>query len=91
MEINSTKDGKFYVRDTETGRLFLVEPLGFDKVGWGDIDPATKKVQGDYGQKHIGSVSEKNSVVTEDNGFKNIIDVGPGESPFAAIEKLLKK
>ena len=91
MKINTTEDGKFYVKDEETGRTFLVEPLGYDKTGWGDIDPATKKVEGNYGQKHIGSVKEKDSVVTTENGFSNIIDVPAGESPFTVIERLLKK
>lgn len=89
MKINSTEDGKFYVRDEETGRTFLVEPLGLSKAEWGDV--VNGKVEGSYGQKHIGSVKKSDSVITADNGFKNIIDVPAGESPFAIIEKLLKK
>ena len=89
--INSTEDGRFYIRDLESGRLFLVEPIGPGRAAdWGDLDPITKKLKGDYGQKHTGSVKESDSIITEENGFKNIIDLEPGESPLEAIEKLLK-
>ena len=91
MKIDSVQDGKFYVKDLETGRLFIVEPLGFDKTGFGDIDPVTKKCTGNYGAKNIGSVLESESVVTEENGFKNIIDIKAGESPFRAIDRILKR
>lgn len=54
--------------------------------GWGDIDPATKKVTGSYGMKYKGSIKEDESMITEENGFDKII-YGTG-SPYATIEKM---
>ena len=47
-----------------TGRKYYVEPIG-GHSDWGDINPATKKVEGDYGEKYKGSVSEKESMITQ--------------------------
>lgn len=44
----------------------------------GDINPATKKVEGDYGEKYKGSVSEKESMITPENGFVLIETLEPG-------------
>lgn len=77
--------------DIETGRKFCVEPIGTNHAAdWGDLDPVTKKVTGSYGQKYRGSIDEKNSIITEKNGFKNITTLGIGESPQDYINKLLK-
>lgn len=32
----------------------------------------------------------KNSIITEENGFKNIVTLKPGESPDSYIERLLR-
>ena len=60
-------------------------PLAFD------LNPATKKLEGDYGMKHRGAVSEKDSMITKENGFENIVTLKPGESPTDYIERLDKK
>ncbi len=53
----------------------------------GDIDPATKTTTGSYGKKYKGSVSDKESVINEDNGFKNIQFVERG-SPYDIVKKM---
>lgn len=63
---------------------------------WGDINPATKKVEGDYGQKYTGCVSEKESLITPENGFKLIETLEAGMSPLSyqrdlEYEKLMNK
>lgn len=87
----SEKNGRYYVTDFETGRKFCVEPIGDSHVVWGDINPATKEIEGNYGDKYRGSIDEKDSIITDDNGFKNIVTLKPGESPNSYISKLLKK
>ncbi|WP_273238302.1 hypothetical protein [Flavobacterium lindanitolerans] len=51
----------------------------------GDLDPATKKLTGNYGSKYTGAVTKKESLITEENGFVNI-GYFKG-SPFGAIEQ----
>lgn len=51
---------------------------------WGDINPATKNVSFVAGES-IG-IDEKDSQITEENGFKNIVTLPPGMSPMAYIE-----
>jgi len=85
--------GRFYV--TQGGRTFCVEPI--DKsVGkgprvWGDVDPASKKVTGHYGEKYPGAIHPDDSIITEGNGFKNIVTLDAGTSPMGYIEMLLAK
>ena len=64
----------------------------------GDINPATKKVEGDYGQKYTGCVSEKESLITPENGFRLIETLEAGMSPLSVVyqrdleyEKLMNK
>ena len=52
----------------------------------GDIDTASKKLTGNYGQKHKGSIQNKDSIITEENDFKNIIILNPGQNPLDYIE-----
>lgn len=85
--------GRYYIIDKETGRKFCVEPIDNSKrpADWGDLDPVTKKITGKYGQKHKGSVTEDESIINEENGFKNIVELEPGQSPESYIDNLLKK
>ncbi len=79
--------GRFMVY-TKTGRKFLVEPIGYTKTSFGDINPATKKVEGNYGDKFKGSISESESLITKENGFKNIVMLEPGVSPLGYIDMI---
>ena len=54
-----------------------------------DINPATKILEGDYGKKSKGSITEAESTITEENGFKNITTLKAGENPEDYINKLL--
>jgi len=85
--------GRYYIKDQETGRVFWVEPIykGNQAPKWGDFDPVEKKYTGQYGQKHKGSIVEEDSIIKEENGFKNIVTLEPGQSPEDYIKKLLKK
>lgn len=80
--------GRYYIVDEATGRKFCVEPVGNPRTEFGDINPSTGKVEGSYGQKYRGSIDEKDSVITEDNGFTNI---GYAQNPVDYVNKLLGK
>lgn len=74
-----------------TGRPYFGE-------GTPEIIAATKKVEGDYGQKYTGCVSEKESLITPENGFKLIETLEAGMSPLSVVyqrdleyEKLMNK
>lgn len=60
---NTDDTGRFIYQSLVTGRKYYVEPIG-GHSDWGDINPATKEVEGDYGEKYKGSVSEKESMIT---------------------------
>lgn len=89
-----SKSGRFYVKTT-SGRVFCVEPIDDNptRKRWGDIDPASKKLTGEYGMndERRGSIKNEDSIITEENGFKNIITLPPGENPLDYIEKMLKE
>ncbi len=76
---NTDDTGRFIYQSLVTGRKYYVEPIG-GHSDWGDINPATKKVGGDYGEKYKGSVSEKESMITPENGFVLIETLEPGVS-----------
>jgi len=85
---DSDKTGRFIVKSKATGRTYYVEPIGnTHSADWGDLDPATKKMTGDYGDKYDGCVPEKESVITEENGFEKITTLPAGVSPFDEIER----
>ena len=86
-----SESGRYYITDIESGRRFLVEPIGVSHPEWGDVDPVTKKMSGSYGEKYKGCVDEKESIITEENGFKNIVTLPAGVSPESYVNNLLKK
>lgn len=77
---------RFLKNTDDTGRKYYVEPIG-GHSDWGDINPATKKVEGDYGEKYKGSVSEKESMITPENGFVLIETLEPGLSVIEERDK----
>ena len=85
--------GRYYV--TVGDRTFYVEPidntLGKGRRTWGDVNPSTKEINGNYGNKYLGAIHEDESIITEGNGFKNIINLKPGQSPDDYINELLKQ
>lgn len=90
--INSDETGRFIVKSLVTGRTYYVEPLDSgERTDWGDLDPATKKLTGDYGNKYKGSVKESESLITPENGFTNITTLPAGYSPLEYIDEIDKK
>ena len=90
--VNSDDTGRFIVKSLKTGRTYYVEPIdNGNRTEWGDINPVTKKLEGDYGTKHKGSIKESESVIKEENGFENIVTLESGYSPIDYIEQLDKK
>jgi hypothetical protein len=81
--------GRYYVIDQKTGRKFCVEPISGNVAKWGDVDPVSKKLTGSYGKKHKGSIDANESIITKENGFKNIMTLPAGVSPEDYINKLL--
>lgn len=88
---DSDQTGRQIITSLKTGKKYFIEPIDpQNKISFGDINPATKKVEGTYGDKYKGSVSESESLITEENKFKNIQYCGVGVSPYAYIEQLEK-
>lgn len=72
---------------------FTVEPI-LDRQRprpWGDIDPATKNLTGNYNGKTEGAVKPEDSIVTEQNGYVNIVTLPPGVSPLDYIKRRLEE
>ena len=85
---NTDDTGRFTVTSQRTGRTYYVEPIMSRSrpAGWGDMDPATKKMTGSYGEKYKGAVEVGESLITTENGFKKIHELGVGVSPLHAID-----
>lgn len=80
--------GRYYVT-TKEGRRFCVEPVSDGHhQKWGDVNPSTGELGGDYGRKG-GSIKPSQSIISEANGFKNIVTLEAGQSPDAYIDSLL--
>ena len=79
--------GRFLVTSKITGVTYFVEPIdpGKPTILWGDMDPATKKMTGDYGNKRRGAVLAEQSLITTENGFQNIALVKG--SPLGEIDR----
>lgn len=85
---NTDETGRFIVKSLVTGKTYYVEPIGNGRpADWGDINPATKEVEGSYGSKYTGCVKEEDSLITEKNGFHIIETLEPGVSPLSVIYK----
>lgn len=87
--VNRDDTGREIVFYPETGKKYYIEyiePRGH-KTSWGDINQATGKVEGSYGSKFRGGISESESIITEENGFTNITE-GKGGSPYGTIEAM---
>lgn len=85
---NTDDTGRFVVTSFRTGKTYAVEPIvGAHTPEWGSIDPATGNLMHKKGDgKYKGGISADESLITEDNGFKNIQMLDVGVSPFHAIE-----
>lgn len=89
---NTDQTGRFIVKSLTTGKTYYVEPIGTEhSSGWGDMDPASKKLTGSYGDKYAGCINEKESLITKENGFSNIELLSEGVSPLSVIYERDKK
>ena len=71
----------------KSGRKFYVEEWGSNHVQWGDIDPATKKLN-KIKVKAVEVINGNNTRITKENGFKNICMLSPGTSPLGYLDLL---
>jgi hypothetical protein len=78
--------GRYWVI-MKSGRKFMVEEWGNNHVQWGDIDPATKKLH-KIRVKGVETIDESNTMITKENGFKNICVLSEGTSPLGYIDAL---
>ena len=86
---NTDDTGRFIVKSFRTGKTYCVEPIGYVKTNFGSIDPATGDLMHKKGDgKYRGSIDAEDSLITEENGFKNIIMLDPGTSPYLAIDAI---
>lgn len=91
-----SEKGRYIVKSLKTGKKYCVEPIGTrDDFQWGSLDPSSGKQtykKGMVGDRSYGSIkSEKESIITEENGFINIKTLPPGMSPEEYIEELERK
>jgi len=83
--------GRFIVKSLITGKTYYIEPIdNNNRSNWGDLDPVTKKMTGNYGSKYKGSIKPEESMITKENGFDKIYTLEPGESPLNFIERIEK-
>lgn len=73
--------GRFWVIDQKSGRKFLVEPIGNPRTDFGDSIKNENQAK--------GSINKENSIISEENGFKNIITLGVGVSPIDYINNII--
>lgn len=86
---NRDETGRFIVKSLKTGKSYFVEVIDSDeRTIWGDVDPATKKMTGSYGDKYKGSIRPEESMITKENGFDKIHTLGVGESPLDYINRI---
>lgn len=86
---NRDETGRFIVKSIKTGKSYFVEAIdGEERTSWGDVDPATKKMTGNYGDKYKGSIRKDESMITKENGFDKIHTLGVGESPLDYINRI---
>lgn len=87
---NTDDTGRFIVCSHRTGRRYFVEPIETAHTPkWGSIDPATGKLMHKKGDgKYRGGISENESLITSENGFKNIKMLPIGTSPLAYIDMI---
>lgn len=84
-----SETGRFYIQSMKSGRVYCVEPMEGKRVEWGSVDPVTGEFVNKKGwKKYTGAITEKESIITEENGFKNIVYLEPGESPLDYVERL---
>lgn len=87
------ESGRFLVKSYRTGKTYFVEPIGADRpADWGSYNPGTGNIENKKGfDKYRGSIDEKDSMITKENGFDIIKYSGIGGSPMSVIDELDSK
>ena len=86
---NTDHTGRHKVVSRRTGKEYFIECIDANiRNKWGDLDPASGELQGSYGQKYRGCIDKKESLIKQENGFKNIKTLEPGYSPYAYIDQI---
>jgi hypothetical protein len=90
--VNSEETGRHIVYSKRTGKRYFIEPIGDGRMAdWGSYNPSTGNIENKKGAgKHTGSVTEKESIIREENGFVNIHFVENG-SPYSIIDEIDSK
>lgn len=78
--------GRYYYRDSRSGRLFCVEPISARDQKREDVTWSSGGIDAVGG----GSIREEDSIITPENGFTNITRLPPGVSPDMFIEALIR-
>ncbi len=86
---NTSETGRFVVTSSITGKSYFIEVIGDGRMAdWGSYNPSTGNIENKKGMgKHTGSITAKESLITEANGFHSIWDMPVGGSPFAEIDR----
>lgn len=81
--------GRLMVVSYKTGVKYYIEPIGDGRpADWGSYNPSTGNIENKKGfDKYTGSVLASESMITEENGFKNVSDLGIGTSFMSEIDK----
>lgn len=85
---DSSETGRHVVISKRTGRKYFIEPIGDRRMAdWGSYNPSTGNIENKKGAgKFTGSVTEKESLIKEENGFKvHTVERG---SPYDKIAEL---
>lgn len=90
---NTDDTGRFCYTSKRTGRTYFVEPIVKERPPeFGSIDPATKQLMHKKGDgKYRGGIDEHESLITAENGFRNIRTLEKGTSPLLAIDYIDSK
>jgi hypothetical protein len=93
--MNRDETGRMIVKSIRTGKTYYVETIDDktqERQDWGSIDPATGDLTVKKGwQKFKGSINDKESLITKENGFDVIHTLKAGQSPASYINELDEK
>jgi len=78
---------KRYYVVMKSGRKFCVEEYGYTHSSWGNVNPATKKLE-IVKSKEDDIIDETNTQITKENGFKNICFLETGTSAIGYIDAI---
>ena len=83
--------GRYWIRDWKTGRRFCIEPISNRNQKSDDVVFTNGGIDGTEIKKGFakgGSVLQEDSIITEENGFKNIVEFTGSDDD--AIRRILE-